>query len=271
MNGYWKDKKSYPLHHVYKLIDTYWKKERKEKDLADTLILLRDAVFGALDIHSLSLVLDTPTHEIVTIMTKSSSWSDSRRNVRTYCSENITSLISKGKVDYLESAALTRDGFGYLIPSLKEKILEIYTNARPEVKAGKVDIRPLARSSIGKQLLRDLQITKGELAKKDPLVKELQDNYDALLLDLEIDGAEDTKILQITEQMTLNGQPTGDAEGQEEVIKSKEQEDGVQTPLTEYLSKSKKKPKSTKKKRMGRKGRQDEKKKKEKASGRKKK
>jgi len=254
---YWKDKKSNPWHRIHKLIETHWKKEKKGIDESETLILLRDAVFGSLDIHSLSLALDTPTHELIEMFVKGKSWKDGRRTVRTFCSKTVTELIKKGNLDYLETASLHRDGFGYLVPSLSEKHLEIYKKGRPKIKDGILDLKPLARSAIGRRIFRDLQITKSGLEEKDPLTTQILECYDNLLLDLEINGSTDSLLLGPTEQLTLNGRPIEEIiEIDEEKPTKKRRVKGVQVPLTEYLpeKKEKKKPKATtKRKRLGRK------------------
>ncbi|MHA1481465.1 MAG: hypothetical protein ACTSQZ_08590 [Candidatus Thorarchaeota archaeon] len=251
---YWKNKKSSPWHRVHKLIETHWKKEKEGIDASETLILLRDAVFGSLDIHSLSLAIDTPTHEIIEMFVKGKSRKDGRRAVRTFCSKTVTELIKKGNLDYLETASLHRDGFGYLVPSLSEKHLEIYKNARPKKEDGAYDLKPLARSIIGRRIFRDLQITKASLDGKDPLVSQLLENYDHLLLDLEIDGSTDSLPLGPTEQLTLNGRPIEEiTEIEAEKPSKKRRTKEVQVPLTEYLPQKKEKKKPTKRKRVGRK------------------
>lgn len=254
---FWKDKKSNPWHRIHKLIETHWKKEKEGIDASETLILLRDAIFASFDIHSLSLALDIPTHEIIEMFVKGKSWKDGRRTVRTFCSKTITEFIKNGNLDYLENESLHRDGFGYLVPSLSEKHLDIYKKARPKIKDGVLDLRPLARSVIGRRIFRDLQITKGELKEKNPLASQLFEQYDLLLMDLEIDGSTDSLLLGPTEQLTLNGKPIEEiTEIDEEKPAKKRHAKGVQVPLTEYLpeKKEKKKPKeSTKRKRVGRK------------------
>ena len=65
LKGYWIDKKAHPWHRIYTMIETHWTKEGEQRDLAETLLLLRDAVFGSIGIHSLSLTLDTPTSIIL--------------------------------------------------------------------------------------------------------------------------------------------------------------------------------------------------------------
>ncbi len=119
LQGYWEDKRKYPWHRIYSMIEKHWEKAGIDEDLGDVLILIRDAVFGALDIHSLSLAIDTPTADILDILLKAKDWSEGKKHVRNYCAKEIKTLVSKMKLDYLDDRALARDGFGYLVEDLR--------------------------------------------------------------------------------------------------------------------------------------------------------
>ncbi len=115
MKGYYSDKKENPWHSVYKDLEKYWAREHPKKSISETLILLRDAVFGAFDILSLSIALDIPTSEIVALFTKQATWKEGRRQVRNRCIELVEALTKKRKTRYLVPSALRRDGFGFLV------------------------------------------------------------------------------------------------------------------------------------------------------------
>ncbi|MHA2145487.1 MAG: hypothetical protein ACXAB0_08545 [Candidatus Thorarchaeota archaeon] len=50
MKGYFSDKKSNPWDRFYKDIETHWNREHPRTSATETLLLIRDAVFGAFDI-----------------------------------------------------------------------------------------------------------------------------------------------------------------------------------------------------------------------------
>ncbi|MHA1956155.1 MAG: hypothetical protein ACW968_04440 [Candidatus Thorarchaeota archaeon] len=248
LKGYWVDKKSHPWHRIYNMIETHWTKEGEERNLAETLLLIRDAVFGSIDIHSLSLSLETPTSKILEEITSGSSWRDGRRKARTFCGNMVSDLIEKGRIEYLEPAALRRDGFGYVTPSLNAARLKEFKKAQPIENEGRLEIKALSRSVFGKQLLRDQMITATSLPLDSPQAEQITQAYDHRLLDLEIDQTADPEFPMETEQITLNGRPVDEILIESEESTSKKKQAGVQTPLSEYIVEKGPKKKSKKKK-----------------------
>ena len=101
MKGFFSDKKAHPWDRMYKDIETHWKREHTKTSATETLILIRDAVFGVLDILSLSIALVTPTSDLVTLFVKEKNWKEGRRSVRNKCIELVEDLIKKKKTVYL--------------------------------------------------------------------------------------------------------------------------------------------------------------------------
>ncbi|MHA2163024.1 MAG: hypothetical protein ACXABF_11430 [Candidatus Thorarchaeota archaeon] len=248
LKGYWIDKKAHPWHRIYNMIETHWTKEGEQRDLAETLLLIRDAVFGSIDIHSLSLSLEIPTSKILEEITSGNSWKDGRRKARTFCGNMVSDLIEKGRIEYLEPTALRRDGFGYVVPSLNVARLKEFKKAQPVENDGRLEIKALSRSVFGKQLLRDQMITTASLPLDSPQAEQITQAYDHRLLDLEIDQTADLAFPAETEQITLNGRPVDEVLLEREDSASRKKGAGVQTPLSEYIEEKDPKKKSKKKK-----------------------
>ena len=261
LKGYWHDKKANPWNRIYAQLEKYWMKERPDQDISNTLLLIRDGVFGALDIHSMSLALDIPTNTLIEMLLQAKSWKEGRRKVRTHCSKLVSDMLAKGKTEYFVPSGLERDGFGFLVPSLISSRIEQFKKARPKETKGKLNLKNLAKSVLGRDLLRSLMITpevsaKGKqswtLSVADPRVTELLAAYENMILDLEID--ETSRIIpDYTQQVTLNGKPLS------EVIESRKESrgaaasPGIQEPLTEYFAEGQQEPKKKKKKKAPRK------------------
>ena len=269
LKGYWKDKRAYPWHRLHATIETQWEKEKPDEDLQETLVLLRDGVFGALEMLSLSLALNVPTSEVLVMVCKGESWKDGRRLARAECSTLAMNLINKGDLGNLTPSALERDGMGFLLASLAEAHLKEFKMARPKTKDGKLDLKALSRTMYGRKLIREKAIAATSIDEADSAAAEILETYDNLILELEI--ADASKIIPVssTEQVTLNGKLIEDSADKEEIHKSRELTPSVQAPLTEYLtgtakdsrpklrkrktSKKKESKKSSAKKRGGRK------------------
>jgi hypothetical protein len=236
LKGYWKDKRAYPWHRVHAIIETQWKKENPDKDLQETLILLRDAVFGALEMLSLSLALNIPASEVLKMVCKGESWRDGRRLARAECSTFAMELIDKGDLDYLTPSALERDGMGFLLSSLHDAHLKKLKMARPKVKEGKLDLKTLSKTMYGRRLLREKMIVDSSVDKTDLVVAEILEAYDNLILELEIADASRIIPLEPTEQVTLNGKPIENSADKRDIHRAKEPTPCVQAPLTEYLT-----------------------------------
>ena len=236
LKGCWKDKKAYPWHRLYAIIEAQWEKESPSEDLQETLILLRDAIFGALELLSLSLALSIPASDILKTVCKGESWKDGRRLARAECSTLAMELIDKGDLGNLTPSALERDGMGFLLPSLHDAHLKIFKMAKPKVKEGKLDLKTLSRTMYGRKMLRERAITSSSVDEADSVAAEILETYDSQILELEI--ADASRIIPIgpTEQITLNGNLIEDSTDKMEIEKAKQLTPDVQAPLTEYLT-----------------------------------
>ena len=235
LRGYWKDKRAYPWHRLYAIIETQWEKEKPEEDLQETLVLLRDGVFGALEMLSLSLALNVPTSQVLVMVCKGESWKDGRRLARAECSTLAMNLIDKGDLGNLTPSALERDGMGFLLASLHEAYLKEFKMARPKTKDGKLGLKALSKTMYGRRLLRERAITASSIDEDDPATAEILETYDSLILELEIADASRIIPVESTEQVTLNGKLVEDSTDKEEIQKAKEPTPSVQAPLTEYM------------------------------------
>jgi len=140
MKGYWIDKKDHPWHRLYKILGKDWKKTGDAKATSKKLMLLREGVFGALDILSLSLPFDFSTEQVLQTLTRAKSWNEGRQRVRSTCAKLASEMISSGKVSYLVPSGLQRDGFGFIVPELFKALLEEFRKAEPKVKKGLVNL-----------------------------------------------------------------------------------------------------------------------------------
>jgi len=236
LKGYWKDKRTHPWHRLYAIIETQWEIENPDKDLQETLILLRDAIFGSLELLSLSLALNIPASEVLVMVCKGASWKDGRRLARAECSTLAMELIDKGDLGNLTPSALRRDGMGFLLASLHDAHLKIFKMARPKTKDGKLDLKALSRTMYGRRLLRERSIAANSIDEADSVAVEILETYDNLILELEL--ADASRIISIgpTEQITLNGKLIEDPVDKIEIHRAKEPTSDVQAPLTEYLT-----------------------------------
>ncbi|MHA2118992.1 MAG: hypothetical protein ACW98J_08730 [Candidatus Thorarchaeota archaeon] len=167
MKGYWTDKKAYPLHRLYKIIEKKWKKSDNEAETIERIMLVRDGVFGALDMLSLSLPLDISGDAIIHKLIKGTDWDDGRRLVRGECAKIINEMISSKKIADILSSGLERDGFGFLVPDLSEALLKDFKKAEPRARKGSVSLAGLSRSVLGRRLLRDQMIADTKLPEGD--------------------------------------------------------------------------------------------------------
>lgn len=255
MKSFFLDKKAHPWHRVYKDIETYWKREHPKKDPSETLILLRDAVFGALDILSFSITLPNPTSEFLALFTKEVTWKDGRRKVRNKCIELAEGLIKKKKTRYLIPSALKRDGFGFLVSDIEEVELELFRKAKPRLKQDPkkkieiLDLAPLEKLRLGSRFLREQMIIETKIEKKDQRTSTILEAYDHFLLEHEIDRNSAILDPALTEQITLNGTPLSHDDDEKTTLGKRAVDKAIQSPLTDYLEdkdvKKKKKPKKT--------------------------
>lgn len=237
LKSFWSDKSKHPWNKIHSSIVKYWQAATPGDDVSESLIKIRDAVFGALDIHSLSLALETTTDGILDILLKGKDWKEGRKKARTFCSKAVGDLISKGQLDYLDSSSLQRDGFGYLIGSLEQAKLEQYRNAKPVESKGKLDVKSLSRSVQGRMLMRELGVVEVALDAKDPRAQGIVRAYEDRLIELETDTSKSFEQIGPVEQLTLNGEPVEGIAGKEEEKKGKSQKkDTHQVELTEYIS-----------------------------------
>lgn len=269
MKGYFSDKKTHPWHNLYMDIEKYWTRAYPKRDVKETLILLRDAVFGALEILSLSIALDVPTAEFVAILVKESSWKEGRRKVRNKCIEHVEELTRKRKTRYLVPSALKRDGFGFLVDEFEHAELETFRKAKPKMKKVPkkkkqvLDLAPLEKSQLGSRFLKEQTIMETQIEKGDPRISTILEAYDHFLVELEIDLSASIPEPVPTEQVTLNGTPVAEPGDEKEVPSKRPRKKVVQPPLTDFIEEkptSKKKKKKKPKKSSGQKKRRAKKK-----------
>ncbi len=252
MKLYWEDKRNNPWHRIDKLLEKYWDKEKTTEDISETMILIRDAVFASLDIHCLSLAIDESSFRILSILTKAKSWKAGRQDVRNTVSDAAEKLIKQRSLDYLESSALKRDNFGYLVPQLEEAKIEQFGKAKPEVKNDKLDISKLHKTVIGRRVLRERQLTEKTIPMDDSRAKELEQNYENILLELEIDSTRIDELTGLTEQLTLDGKTLDEEETTPKETETKKKDDDSQATLTEFIPDKKKRKKKTSPKKSSR-------------------
>jgi len=250
MKGYYSDKKAHPWHTIYTDIEKYWSRENPTKDVTGTLILLRDAVFGALDILSLSIALEVSTSELIAIFTKEPTWKEGRRQVRNSCIELVEELTRKKKTRYLVPSALKRDGFGFLVSGIEDAELEILKKAKPTMKRiskkkQHLDLTQLEKSKLGSRFLREQMVMETQIEAGDPRIDAILEAYDLFLVELEIDMGSSIPELVPTEQVTLNGTPVSEAADEKASSGKRYREKEVQSPLTDFIEE---KPTTKKKK-----------------------
>ncbi|MFW9925313.1 MAG: hypothetical protein ACFFDM_00955 [Candidatus Thorarchaeota archaeon] len=254
MKGFFSDKKNHPWDRLYKDIQTYWKKDYPNKKPKEILILLRDAIFGALEILSLSIALPNPTSEFLTLFTNEDSWKDGRRKVRNKCIELVEDLIKKKKTRYLIPSALKRDGFGFFIEDIEEVEFELFKKAKPMLKQDPkskkkvqvLDLEQLEKCRLGSKFLREQMIMETQIEKKDPRVSVILEAYDHFLVEYEIDRSSAIPEPIQTEQVTLNGTPLPNDYDEKTAPSRRSMDKAVQSPLTDFIDE--KEIKSTEKK-----------------------
>ncbi len=254
MKGYFVDKKSHPWDKMYKDIDTYWKQVHPKTPPSETLLLLRDAVFGALDILSLSIALPNPTSEFLSIFTKEDSWKEGRRKVRNKCVELVEDLIRKKKTRYLEPSALKRDGFGFFVDDIEDVELALFRKAKPVMKRDQkkrktefLDLALLEKTQTGSRFLREQIIMETKIDKKDPRILNILEAYDHFLVELEIDRSSAIPESVKTEQVTLNGTPLLNKQDEKITPSKRVIDKAIQSPLTDFIEEKKVKKKKPQK------------------------
>ncbi len=236
LKAYWKDKKSHPWHTLYKTIEANKDSFENEEDLAQSLLLLRDAVFGVLELGSLSLPLQVPTEEVLGIILSGRNWVDGRRKARAHCADMVARKIEKRELDYLVPTGLLSDGLGYMVSSLHQAQLEQYRDARPAVKDGKYDLKQLARACHGYAAFRAAGVSESQLSESDPRAQALLEAYDRLLVELELEVSTPQEFPQETLQTTLNGDLVEDMSTKKQVPEvQKPKEEERQQALTEFI------------------------------------
>ena len=246
IRGYWTDKRAHPWHRIVKELSEKGPRVLEKNELEETAALLRDAVFAALDMLSLSVALNLTTRELLDIVLKEKSWRNGRREARAYCAQLAAELIAKGKLDYL-------------VPDLLQAQLDQLQSARPKLKDGAYDLSALHRSVLGRLLLRDFEVTGRALPEDDPRVKDLLEGFEHLVLEKELEQTERAVRPSDTAQVTLNGEIVEDTKPPEtpEAERVEEKTPEVQLPLTEYIAPAedlKKAKKASAKKRATKKG-----------------
>lgn len=236
MKEYFSDKNGNPWDKIYKDIEKYAIKQPTAENLREVLVLLREAVFGALDILSFSLILEISTSDIIQAFSKEKDWYHGRRKVRNLCLDTADGLIEKGDIRYLLPSALRREGFGFLVSRIEEVELEQFRKAKPKISRGKMNLSKLENSILGSKFLRDQSIMESKLVESDPRVKSLQEAFELQLVELEFERTTKAKVSQETEQVTLNGQPVIASDDEKASISRKKKDTEIQRPLSEFMS-----------------------------------
>lgn len=240
MKGYFSDKDANPWHTIYKDIGKYWDKDYPKKDVTETLMLIRDSVFGGFELLSISIAVDIPTSNLIDLFTKESTWKDGRRKVRNSCIEHVEELIKKEKTRYLVPSALKHDGLGFLISGIEEADLETFRKAKPKMRKKSkkkqiLDLRPLEKSKLGSRFLREQMIIEKQIEKGDPRIPSILESYDHFLIELEINRGSSIPEPIATEQVTLNGMPIEEERDRKEIPSRRPKEKVPQSPLTDFL------------------------------------
>ncbi|RDE11980.1 MAG: hypothetical protein C4K47_09115 [Candidatus Thorarchaeota archaeon] len=238
LEGYWINKSKYPWHSVYPVLEKRLLSRKPDSDFSNTLLLLRDAVFGAVGLTSLSLALDVTTEEVVRKITKQQSWKEAQRNVRKFLSDIVSDMIAGGEIKHLTPLGLSADGLGFLVPVLRQAQLEEFRRAKPKIMKGYLNLRPLSNSVIGRTLLRQLAIKEDRLEEQDPRVTSLLESYEHMLVDIEIGEEATAGAAPETEQATIIGGPVKEYAGRKPTKAVESRGSGVQTNLTEYVGRS---------------------------------
>ncbi|MEM2143310.1 MAG: hypothetical protein QXQ81_08645, partial [Candidatus Thorarchaeota archaeon] len=146
LRGYWDDKNAHPWHLIYRTLKRDKALLNDRKRTTEILVRLRDAIFCALDVISLSLSLDVSASEILSIVLSGESWTDGRRRARAHCAELLRQKIEKGDTQHIVPAGLIIDGLGFLVLHLKKAELKAFREAIPKEKDGKYDFRALTKT-----------------------------------------------------------------------------------------------------------------------------
>ena len=253
MKGYWTDKREYPLHRICKIIEKKLKKSRNEEVAIEQLMLVRDGIFGALDMLSLSLPLEISTDTIIQKLIKGTDWDDGRKRVRNECAQIISGMISSKKLAHILPSGLERDGFTFLVPELREALLKDLKMAEPKARKGSVSLARLSRSVLGRRLLKEHMMMDAKIPEGDSRLTALMSAYERLLVELETE--QQIEFPSETHQVTFKGKV---AEDEMEYMRQATgvESTGVQSELTEYITsykevkrkpkrKAKKKPKKS--------------------------
>lgn len=236
IKGYYSNKAENPWDTIFRDMQKYGEKEETEKALREILILIREAVFGALEILSFSLISEISTADIVRAFTSEKDWNSGRRRVRNLCLDVADRLIEKGDIRYLLPSSLRREGFGFLIDRIEDVELEQFKKARPVISRGKMNLSKLDNSIIGSRFLRDQMVIETKIDANDPRINAIQEAYELQLIELEFERTTKIKLPQETEQITLNGQPVEVVDMGKTGPSRRRESSGVQAPLTEFIA-----------------------------------
>lgn len=251
MKNYFSDKNGNPWHKVFSDIEKYW--PAKDKDgLEETLLVLRGAVFASFDMLSASVVSDLSTQDVLDVFLKKKDWNEARKSVRQICADSIRRSILNGETRFLQASALKRDGFAYLVGHLEEKKWQLFRDAQPSIKRGKLDLTKLESTEIGSRFLKEQGVSELKLSKDDQRVPLILEAYEHYLIEYEVDTASIMPIPLDTEQVTLNGTPIEtDKEKPKKTPKSASgKDDSIQAELSDFFppeEPKKKKPAAAKK------------------------
>jgi hypothetical protein len=254
MKGYYSDKSEHPWNKVNRNIQKFIKQEKSTERLSEIIILMRTAVFGALDILSFGLIHQVTTEDIIDAFTKEKSWKLGRRSARNLCLDIADKLIEKNETRYFVLSAIKREGFGFLLHRIEESQFDEFKKAKPKIVKNKLDLTKLEKSVLGSRFLREQMVMETKIDAKDPRTAQIIEAYDLQLVETELEQVSRVKPPTPTEQVTLNGQPVfDDDEKDEEKVKRKIAKSD-QIALTDFITEEKKQVKKPKKKSSKKKG-----------------
>ncbi len=253
MKDYYSDKINNPWDNLYKTIKKSNTKKGDTNELRETLILIREAVFGALEILSFCLIPEISTQDVIQAFTEENDWNLGRRKARNLCIGIADGLIEHGDIRYLLTSSLQREGFGFLTSHIEDEELEQFRKAKPKIRRGKFDLSKLESSVIGSRFLREQSIMDSKLESDDPRIESIQEAYELQLVELEFERTTKTKVPQDTEQITLNGKPVLTQDEEKAIPSRKKKGSDIQTPLTEFIPEHKSPKKKSSKRRRSKK------------------
>ncbi|TFG13836.1 hypothetical protein EU537_05085 [Candidatus Thorarchaeota archaeon] len=245
-NDFWKDKNKNPLHRIDSIAMRNFQ-DADEVELTNTLLQIRSSVFSYLGLLSLSIATEVSTKDILQVMLNEDNSKKGRKKAREFLTAQAKQLIDKNRVNHLIPTELKRDGLGYLTEKVREAQIENYRKAKPSVKKGKLSLKKLSHTVLGKKILRDLCIDANELDANSDEASRIGEAYDHYLLEIELSEDFVMPDIEDTQQLSLEGKPLDADESDETKKPSGKRNEPDQENLTRYLAEDEAIPSSEKK------------------------